>query len=155
MLTRCVFALAALAFLLAPAPTLAAAVAVEGEGGPDLYVAKVHADWCGSCQTLVPILKEVQAAVADEPVLFVQLDVTDSTRTAQARLLAAALGVEEHLKANNKTGLVLLIDARTHTLRSTVTKKNTAAEIVVNIEQHLQTARMEKEILRVVKELSE
>ena len=146
MLTRCVFAVAALAFLLAPAPTLAAAVPVEGEGGPDLYVAKVHADWCGSCQTLVPILKEVQAAVADEPVLFVQLDVTDSTRTAQARLLAAALGVEEHLKANNKTGLVLLIDARTHTLKETVTKKNPAAEIVVKIEQHLQTARMGKEI---------
>ena len=146
MLTRCVFAVAALAFLLVPAPTLAAAVPVEGEGGPDLYVAKVHADWCGSCQTLVPILKEVQAAVADEPVLFVQLDVTDSTRTAQARLLAAALGVEEHLKANNKTGLVLLIDARDNTLKETVTKKNTAAEIVVKIEQHLQTARMEKEI---------
>ena len=119
---------------------------MEGEGGPDLYVAKVHADWCGSCQTLVPILKEVQAAVADEPVLFVQLDVTDSTRTAQARLLAAALGVEEHLKANNKTGLVLLIDARDNTLKETVTKKNPAAEIVVKIEQHLQTARMEKEI---------
>ncbi len=146
MLTRCVSALAALAFLLAPAPTLAAAVSVEGEGGPDLYVAKVHADWCGSCTALVPILEEVRAAVADEPVLFVQLDVTDSTRTAQARLLAAALGVEEHLKANNKTGLVLLIDARTHTLKETVTKKNTAPEIVARIEEHLDLARARKDL---------
>ena len=147
MLTRCVLALAALASLLAPAPTIAAAVAVEGEGGPDLYVAKVHADWCGSCQTLVPILEEVQAGVADEPVLFVQLDVTDSTRTAQARLLAAALGVEDHLKANNKTGLVLLIDAGDNSLLETVTKNNTAAEIVAKIGDHLEIARARKKLM--------
>ncbi|MCY3738423.1 MAG: thioredoxin domain-containing protein [Gemmatimonadaceae bacterium] len=145
MLTRFVFAVTALAFLLAPAPTLAAAVPVEGEGGPELYVAKVHADWCGSCQTLVPILEEVRAAVADEPVLFVQLDVTDSTRTAQARLLAAALGVEEHLKANNKTGLVLLIDAGDKSLLETVTKKNTAAEIVGKIEERLAAAQARRD----------
>ena len=145
MRTRCLSALAALALLLAPAPTLAAAVAVEGEGGPELYVAKVHADWCGSCKTLVPILEEVQAGVADEPVLFVQLDVTDSTRTAQARLLAAALGVEDHLKANNKTGLVLLIDAGDNSLLETVTKSSTAAEIVGKIEDHLAAARAAKE----------
>jgi thiol-disulfide isomerase/thioredoxin len=146
MLTRCVFTLAALALGLSPAPTLAGTVAVEGEGDPALYVAKVHADWCGSCTALVPILEEVRAEVADEPVLFVQLDVTDSTRTAQARLLAAALGVEDHLKANNKTGLVLLIDARDHTLLETVTKKNTAAEIVARIEDHLDLARARKEL---------
>ena len=145
MLTRCLAALAALAFLLAPATTFAAAVAVEGEGGPELYVAKVHADWCGSCKTLVPILEEVQAGVADEPVLFVQLDVTDSTRTAQARLLAAALGVEDHLKANNKTGLVLLIDAGDNSLLETVTKLNPAAEIVGKIETHLAAAQARRE----------
>lgn len=147
MLTRCVLALAALAFLLAPAPTFAAAVPVKGEGGPDLYVAKVHADWCGSCKTLVPILEEVQAGVADEPVLFVQLDVTDSTRTAQARLLAAALGVEDHLKANNKTGLVLLIDAGDNSLLETVTKKDTAAEIVAKIGDHLEIARARQRLM--------
>ena len=147
MLTRCVFALTALTFLLAPAPTLAGTVPVEGEGGPELYVAKVHADWCGSCTALVPILEEVQAGVAKEPVLFVQLDVTDSTRTAQARLLAAALGVEDHLKANNKTGLVLLIDAEDKSLLETVTKKNTAAEIVGKIEERLDLARARKELM--------
>lgn len=145
MLNRCAFALAALALLLAPAPNFAAAVPVEGEGGPDIYVAKVHADWCGSCQTLVPILEEVQAGVADEPVLFVQLDVTDSTRTAQARLLAAALGVEDHLKANNKTGLVLLIDAGDNSLLETVTKLNPAAEIVGKIETHLAAAKARRD----------
>ena len=100
----------------------------------------------------MPILKEVQAAVADEPVLFVQLDVTDSTRTAQARLLAAALGVEEHLKANNKTGLVLLIDARDNRLLETVTKKNSAAEIVARIEERLELERARKELLKQASE---
>ncbi len=141
MLTRCVFTLAAVTLCLSQSPTLAGTVPVEGEGDPALYVAKVHADWCGSCTALVPILEEVRAGVADEPVLFVQLDVTDSTRTAQARLLAAALGVEEHLKANNKTGLVLLIDARDNNLVETVTRQNTAAEIVGKIETHLAAAR--------------
>jgi thiol-disulfide isomerase/thioredoxin len=136
-----VFTLTALALLLAPAPTLAGTVQVEGEGDPALYVIKVHADWCGSCTALVPILQEVQAGVADQPVLFVQLDVTDSTLTSQARLLAAALDVEDHFKANNKTGLVLLINAQDHTLLETVTKQNTAAEIVGKIETHLAAAQ--------------
>lgn len=137
MLTQCVLTLAALAFLFAPAPSLAGTVPVEGEGDPALYVIKVHADWCGSCKALGPILKEVQAEVADQPVLFVELDVTDSALTAQARLLAAALDVEDHFKANNKTGLVLLINAQDHTLLETVTKQNSAAEIVGKIEAHL------------------
>ena len=141
MLTKCVFTLTALALLLAPAPTLAGTVQVEGEGDPALYVVKVHADWCGSCTALVPILQEVQAGVADQPVLFVQLDVTDSTLTSQARLLAAALDVEDLFKANNKTGLVLLINAQDHTLLETVTKQNTAAEIVGKIETHLAAAQ--------------
>ena len=132
-----VLTLTALALLLAPAPTLAGTVPVEGEGDPALYVVKVHADWCGSCTALVPILEEVQAGVADHPVLFVQLDVTDSTLTSQARLLAAALDVEDHFKANNKTGLVLLINAQDHTLLETVTKQNSAAEIVGKIKTHL------------------
>ena len=135
-----VLTLAALAFLLVPAPTLAGTVPVEGEGDPALYVVKVHADWCGSCTALVPILEEVQAGVADHPVLFVQLDVTDSTLTSQARLLAAALEVEDHFKANNKTGLVLLINAEDHTLLETVTKQNSAAEIVGKIKTHLAAA---------------
>ena len=135
-----VLTLTALALLLVPAPTLAGTVPVEGEGDPALYVVKVHADWCGSCTALVPILEEVQAGVADQPVLFVQLDVTDSTLTSQARLLAAALDVEDHFKANNQTGLVLLINAQDHTLLETVTKQNTAAEIVGKIKTHLAAA---------------
>ena len=110
-----------------------------------MYVVKVHADWCGSCTALVPILEEVHAGVADKPVLFVQLDVTDSTLTSQARLLAAALNVEDHFKANNQTGLVLLINAQDHTLLETVTKQNSATEIVGKIKTHLAAQAKQEE----------
>ena len=85
----------------------------------------------------MPVLEEVLKAVADQPVLFLELDVTDAARTAQSRLMAAALGVEEHLKANNKTGLVLLIDSADKTLLETLTRKSSADEMTSKIRAHL------------------
>ncbi len=137
MQTRCV--LFSLALLLMASPALAGTVQVDGEGSPALYVVKVHADWCGSCKALAPVLEEVRESLADEPVLFLELDVTDEARTAQARLLTAALGIEDHLKANNKTGLVLLIDPGDNALLETLTRKNSADEMVGKIEGHIAT----------------
>lgn len=137
MQTRCV--LFSLALLLMASPALAGTVQVDGEGRPALYVVKVHADWCGSCKALAPVLEEVRESLVDEPVLFLELDVTDEARTAQARLLTAALGIEDHLKANNKTGLVLLIDPGDNALLETLTRKNSADEMVGKIEGHIAT----------------
>ena len=137
MQTRRSLSLIALAFLFATAPTFAASVEVEGEGTPALYVVKVHADWCGSCKALVPILDEVRETMSAEPVLFLTLDVTDADRTGQARLLAAALGIENHLKANNKTGLVLIINPADKALLETLTRENTADEMIGKIEGHI------------------
>lgn len=137
MQTRCV--LFSLALLLMASPALAGTVQVDGEGRPALYVVKVHADWCGSCKALAPVLEEVRESLADEPVLFLELDVTDEARTAQARLLTAALGIEDHLKANNKTGLVLLIDPGDNALLETLTRKNSADEMVGKIQGHIAT----------------
>lgn len=137
MQTRCV--LFSLALLLMASPALAGTVQVDGEGSPALYVVKVHADWCGSCKALTPVLEEVRESLADEPVLFLELDVTDEARTAQARLLTAALGIEDHLKANNKTGLVLLINPGDNALLETLTRKNSADEMVGKIKGHIAT----------------
>ena len=135
MQTRCV--LFSLALLLMASPALAGTVQVDGEGSPTLYVVKVHADWCGSCKALAPVLEEVRETLASEPVLFLELDVTDEARTAQARLLSVALGIEDHLKANNKTGLVLLINPEDKALLETLTRKNSADEMVDKIERHI------------------
>ncbi|NKB65765.1 MAG: hypothetical protein GKR89_01770 [Candidatus Latescibacteria bacterium] len=131
------FSLTALVLLLASLPAFAGTVEVPGKGDPALYVVKVHADWCGSCKALVPVLQEVKTAVADQPALFVELDVTDEAHTAQSRLLAAALGIEEHLKANNKTGIVLLIKAADKSLVETLNKTNPAAEMATKIKGHI------------------
>ena len=135
MQTRCV--LFSLALLLMASPAFAGTVEVDGEGSPALYVVKVHADWCGSCKALAPVLEEVRETLASEPVLFLELDVTDAARTAQARLLSVALGIEDHLKANNKTGLVLLINPEDKALIETLTRENSAGEMVGKIEGHL------------------
>ena len=137
MQTRCV--LFSLALLLMASPALAGTVQVDGEGSPALYVVKVHADWCGSCKALSPVLEKVRESLADEPVLFLELDVTDEARTAQARLLTAALGIEDHLKANNKTGLVLLINPGDNALLETLTRKSSADEMVGKIKGHIAT----------------
>lgn len=139
MQTRCVL----FALLLMASPALAGTVQVDGEGSPALYVVKVHADWCGSCKALAPVLEEVRETLAAESVLFLELDVTDEARTAQARLLASALGIEDHLKANNKTGLVLLIDPSDKALLETLTRKNSAEEMVGKIEGHIAEAMAE------------
>ena len=137
MATRTNLLLFSLALLLSASTARAGTVEVEGQGGPDLYVVKVHADWCGSCKALAPILDEVRQAAADESVLFLTLDVTDAALTAQARLLSAALEIEEIFKANNKTGLVLLVDPAENTLLELLTRKNSAAEMTARIQAHL------------------
>ena len=140
MRIRRTFAAAALSMVLVAGPALAGTVAVDGQGAPALYVVKVHADWCGACTALAPVLNEVRTAVADKPVLFVELDVTDAARTAQSRLLAAALGIEAHLKANNRTGLVLLIDPARKAVVETLTRKNPAEEMTGKIKAHIAAA---------------
>ena len=137
MRIRSTLSLAALSLLLIAGPGFAGAVEVPGDGDPALYVVKVHADWCGSCTALIPVLEEVRASLADKPVLFLELDVTDAKRTSQARLLAAALGIEEPLKANNKTGLVLLIDPAKKAVVETLTRKNPAEEMTGKIKAHI------------------
>ena len=140
MLTRFALCFSAFALSLASVPATAGTVEVPGTGDPALYVVKVHADWCGSCKALVPILKEVKTAVADQPALFVELDVTDEALTAQSRLLAVALGIEDHFKANNKTGLVLLIKAGDKSLLETLNKTNPADEMASKIKGHIAMA---------------
>lgn len=134
---RSMLSLAALSFFLIAGSSFAGAVEVPGDGGPALYVVKVHADWCGACTALIPVLEEVRTSLADKPVLFLELDVTDAKRTSQSRLLAAALGIEASFKANNRTGLVLLIDPDKKAVVETLTRKNPAAEMTGKIKAHV------------------
>lgn len=102
----------------------AGTVAIDGEGGPSAVVVKMHADWCPSCKALEPTLAELKAELKDEPVLFLTFDITNPVNTEQSRLLAETLGIENLIKKNNKTGLVLVYDPKTMETRHVFTKSD-------------------------------
>ena len=115
----------------------AGAVDITGNSSPQVFVAKVHADWCGSCRALEPIIVKLKDTFADDPVLFVTLDVTSKTTISQARLLAVVLGIEEQLKENNKTGLLLVWSSSENKLVEILTLKSTHEEMVNTIKKAL------------------
>lgn len=78
---------------------------------PRVIAVRYHADWCNPCRTLAPSFDKLQAAVRDEPVLFVTLDFTDDKSKKQAEYLAAVLNLDKIWQSNGmETGRVLLID---------------------------------------------
>jgi thiol-disulfide isomerase/thioredoxin len=70
---------------------------------PELMVVKFHADWCGSCRTLGPVLTDLTNKLDGKPVLFVKLDFTNNTSKHQTKLLASSLGIEKIVAQNNST----------------------------------------------------
>jgi thiol-disulfide isomerase/thioredoxin len=97
---------------------------------PDVMAVKFHADWCGSCKTIAPMLSDLKNKRDGEPVLFVTLDLTNQTTTAQAALMASALGIDKvYDKHAPKTGYVLLIDAKTKKVVDKLTKKQTMKQM--------------------------
>ena len=116
-----------LSILLIAAPALnlsAGTVKIDGEVEPSAVGVKMHADWCPSCKALEPTLAELRSELKDEPVLFLTLDISDAVHTEQSRLLAKTLGIEEIVKSNNKTGLVLVYDPKTMKTKFVFTKSD-------------------------------
>ena len=102
----------------------AGTVAIDGEGAPSAVVVKMHADWCPSCKALEPTLAELKTELEDEPVLFLNFDITNPVNTEQSRLLAETLGIENLFKKNNKTGLVLVYDPKTMETKHVFTRSD-------------------------------
>lgn len=81
---------------------------------PDLILVKFHADWCPKCRALQPLFDEVAEKHASADILFVQLDRTNATTSAQSELHAAQLGLGEHWDAfRKKNGYIALFNAET------------------------------------------
>ncbi|MHC4141074.1 MAG: thioredoxin domain-containing protein [Planctomycetota bacterium] len=88
---------------------------------PDLIVARFHADWCGACKQLAPKFDALQRAAADQPVLFVTLDLTSAGSRRQAGLLAGALGLDKAWERSAlKTGQALIVCGRYKEVIATV-----------------------------------
>ena len=106
--------------------------AFAGHGDGTLYAVTFHADWCGSCRALEPnmIKARGKSDLDNKNVLFVKLDLTNSTTRHQAMLLAEALDLGDYYDANKgKTGYVLLVDSSKGKAIGKITKDMDAKQI--------------------------
>lgn len=105
---RCGGVLAAIVALVVSAAVGAKA---EGEGAGRPMIVQIHADWCGTCAKLAPILEALERDVGDQA-LFVTLDVTDRPMLEKSREQADRLGIRVFFDENqSKTGTVAVLDA--------------------------------------------
>jgi thiol-disulfide isomerase/thioredoxin len=100
---------------------------------PELMVVKFHADWCGSCRVLGPVLTDLTNKLDGKPVLFVKLDFTNNTSKHQTKLLASSLGIEKIVAQNNGTGFLLVVDSKTKEVKAKLTKEKSVKEMTNEI----------------------
>ncbi|MEM6261221.1 MAG: thioredoxin domain-containing protein [Bacteroidota bacterium] len=105
---------------------------------PNVYVVKFHADWCGSCRALGPVLEDLTNKLDGKPVLFVELDFTNQTTRHQANLLASGLGIGKHVaESGYSTGYILVIDPDTKEVKKKLTKDLSMKQMAAAIQTYL------------------
>lgn len=100
-----------------PAPLTSHGVEIErapAPAPPQLVAVKFHADWCRLCQRMGTIFDDLADRLDGQPVLFVEVDITNETTRRQSAYLAAGLGLDEVWQAHGRAaGFILLVDAQT------------------------------------------
>lgn len=105
--------------------------------GSKLMILKFHADWCGSCKVIAPVLKDLKGQLSDRPIVFIELDFTNNETKHQVSLLASDLAISEIVNANKGTGFLLVVDSKTKTVKGKLTKDQSAKEMSTLIESFL------------------
>ena len=117
------------AFMLQPASTHAQTKS------PQLIAAVFHADWCGKCKQMGPnVMKTMASYKADKAVKFVRFNLTDDSTKAQSAKLAARNGITPVWNSNQKTGMVLLVDAKTRKVVGTIVATDSQKDMKRKIE---------------------
>jgi thiol-disulfide isomerase/thioredoxin len=125
MHTRLLSLLALMLFAF-PATTALAQQATAPEAEPEVLAVRMYADWCGNCKILdaqlAPLLGELEA----RPIRFLKFDMTNDETKASTAAAAEELGLGElYAKYAGRTGLLVLVDARTHEELQVLTRSET------------------------------
>jgi thiol-disulfide isomerase/thioredoxin len=99
------------------------------------------ADWCAACKELEPKLDAVRRGYAERPIRFTRVDLTDDAAKEQSARRAEEAGLSAvYAKHADKTGFVLLIDARTKKVLDRLVATQTADEMRTTIDGALAAA---------------
>ena len=102
---------------------------------PEVIGVLYYADWCGSCKTLDPKIKEATEKLVNKPALLTTFDMTNLATQYQAEQLANALGLADlYQEIGLKTGFMVLIDPETGKQIDKISRGDTVDEIVSKIE---------------------
>ena len=97
---------------------------------PEVVIVDFHADWCGKCEQLGPSLSKAEENLADEPALFVKLDMTNDRTKKQAEYLMAELGMGDiWTEHGTATGFALVLDTQSDQVLSKINFNSSADEI--------------------------
>ncbi len=101
---------------------------------PKVIIAKFHADWCGSCKAMGPVMEDLQNKFDGEQTLFVTFDLTNRTTKHQSELLSTALGLEKLWAENNgATGVIKIVDAQSKEVVASLNKDKTLKDMTAAI----------------------
>jgi thiol-disulfide isomerase/thioredoxin len=110
----------------------------SSDDGPKLIAVKFHADWCGSCKAMGPILTDLTNKFDGTPVLFLEFDLTNQSSKNQAKLHAAALGLDRLWKENSgSTGKIYLVDPASKQSVAKLDKTHTIKDMSAKIKEAL------------------
>ena len=102
---------------------------------PEVIGVLYYADWCGSCKTLDPKIKQATEKLVNKPALLTTFDMTNLATQYQAGQLANALGLTKlYHEIGLKTGFMLLVDPKTGKQIDKIGRDDTVDEIVSKIE---------------------
>ena len=95
-----------------------------------------YADWCPMCKHMMPAEMETMKWLKTEkkPVNTVRFDFSNKTTTAASKKLADEEGLSKIYAAREgTTGFVLLLNAKTHSLISTIENTDTTSQMEAKI----------------------
>jgi thiol-disulfide isomerase/thioredoxin len=98
------------------------------------------ADTCASCKVLDPKIQAVKAEYVEQLILFATFDHSNDVTKVQAAMLAAALGVGDIYKAQEKaSGFLILVDAKTKQPVGKLTRDMSEEDIKTEINKALKS----------------